>query len=75
MSYARFVESDIYVYLDVSGYLVCVLCTLNEANTFRANNTQMMVAHIKQHEAKGDYVPSDIYQNLWKDDKENFYKK
>lgn len=75
MSYARWIGSDVYVYMHVGGYLTCVCCPLVEhqkETSYNAENTESMVAHLTAHESNGDSVPTDIYQRLWEDDKENF---
>lgn len=75
MSYARFLDADVYVYMHVSGWLECSMCHLmkdqNEVS-FRAFDTDTMIAHLKKHIAVKDYVPEDIFDNLIADDKENF---
>lgn len=39
---------------------------------YSAHNTQDMIDHIKQHENSGHRVPENIYEELLKDDAENF---
>lgn len=41
---------------------------------YAAHNTQDMIDHIKQHEGAGQKVPDNIYEELLKDDAENFPK-
>ena len=75
MAYARFLKSDIYVIMSSGGFLYCVTCSLiddmNGAG-YSAHNTQDMIDHIKQHENAGHRVPENIYEELLKDDAENF---
>jgi hypothetical protein len=77
MAYARFLKSDLYVIMSSGGFLFCVTCSLlddmNGAG-YSAYNTQDMIDHIKQHEEAGHRVPEDIYEELLKDDAENFPK-
>jgi hypothetical protein len=80
MSYARFGwdNSDVYVYMSVSGFLECCGCLLVplkdefDAPVFYGRSTQEMIDHLKRHEEAGENVPQDIYESLWEDDKENF---
>ncbi len=74
MSYSRFLSYDVYVFMNVGGFLDCCACILahEDWESFQAGNTQTMVNHLKKHELSGHKIPSDIYDNLWADDKENF---
>jgi hypothetical protein len=76
MSYARFLEGDVYVFMSTSGFLECCACFLSESkewsSTFRASSTQQMVDHLDQHKEAGHFVPWGIVDHLWHDDKENF---
>lgn len=75
MSYSRFLEADVYVFMHTGGYLYCCACWLDERleqTGFCAFKTQDMVDHLKVHEEAGHRIPSDIYDNFWKDDAENF---
>ena len=75
MSYSRFGEADVYVYLDVSGYLTCCACNIVETQdvwgNFRAYDTEDMVNHLKDHRKNGDRVLTDTIERLWADHKEN----
>lgn len=73
VSYSRFGAdgSDVYVYMDVGGYLCCCVCTL-APHSFHAHDTQAMVDHLAEHIAVGDHVPADVVPELWADDAENF---
>ena len=75
MSYSRFGEADVYVYLDVSGYLNCCACNIVETQdvwgNFRAYDTETMVGHLKEHRKNGDKVLTDTIERLWEDHKEN----
>lgn len=86
MSYCRFGEADVYVYMDVCGALRCCGCTLPEgeprADDYAArsrrheleffSSTEAMIAHLVAHEARGDRVPPDVAGELRRDDAENF---
>lgn len=74
MSYARFGESDVYVYAHVGGGVVCALCSFGDMleSTYKAESTQEMVDHLKAHEKVGDFLPPTIFDDLWRDDAENF---
>lgn len=80
MSYSRFIESDLYIYMS-SGFLYCAVCRLKEDNLdqmsagFSAYTTQDMIEHIKQHEKAGHKVLEGIYVELLEDDLENFPNK
>ena len=71
MAYARFSKSDVYVYMDVYGYLCCCMCPLEETS-FHAHSTQAMIDHLKVHRESGHDVPPDIEARLLEDDAENF---
>lgn len=76
MSYCRFFDGDVYVFMHVSGHLECCGCVLNVPDEpwdlFKAESTQEMVDHLELHVAKGHRVPSHVVPNLWADDAENF---
>lgn len=67
MSYARFSDdySDVYVYLDVNGYLRCCACLLDGPNKSEAFfTTADMLAHLAQHVAAGHKVPEGCIDGL-----------
>ena len=69
MSYARFsAESDVYVFLHVGGALCCCGC-FNGEGYF--DTTAEMVAHLREHEARGDRVPACTIKRLEADADEN----
>jgi hypothetical protein len=75
MAYSRFLEADVYVFMHTGGYLYCCACWLEEGfeqRGFSAFKTQDMIDHLKLHEETGHRVPSDIYENLLKDNATNF---
>lgn len=69
MSYCRFSNADVYVYMDVGGYLCCCGCSLSDDG--RHYGTSDMVAHLREHIAKGDDVPDDVIPALEADAAEN----
>lgn len=72
MSYARFGAggSDVYVYLDVGGYLNCCGCSLNDTS-FHAFTTDEMLAHLRAHREAGHTVLDDTMRALADDAVEN----
>lgn len=59
MAYCRWgVDSDLYVYHQCSGGIVCTDC----AGVFHRRSD--VIRHVKEHEARGDLVPFDLIQNL-----------
>lgn len=75
MSYSRFgrdgikYTSDVYVYLDVAGYLRCCACSMR--GNFRAFTTAKMIGHLDVHRDNGDVVPDECYSRLRDDAVEN----
>lgn len=74
MSYCRFLEADVYVFMHVGGFLECSACILGheEREPFDANDTQTMIAHLKKHVESNHNVPQHVFDNLIADDEENF---
>lgn len=74
MAYARLFESDVYVYAHTGGGVVCAMCSFGDMMemTYKAESTQEMVDHLKAHEKVGDRLPATIFDDLWRDDAENF---
>jgi hypothetical protein len=75
MAYSRFIESDVYVFMHAgSNKLICMACSFGDLDSvaFLANSTQEMVDHLELHAKAGDRLPEDIYEELWKDDTENY---
>lgn len=79
MSYVRLSEkSDVYVYLDVNGYLCCCFCKMNTG--FYSSEVQYylgfyktddMIEHLKRHKKMGHKVPKYCFDNLKHDSKRN----
>lgn len=75
MSYCRFSEADVYVFMNVGKWLECCMCTLGhgqESESYRAGNTKTMINHLNKHKISGHHVPTQVYQLLLEDDEENF---
>ncbi len=77
MAYARFFSDDVYVYADARGGVICTMCSFGDMidSFYKAESTQEMVDHLKAHQKKGDSMPSDIFDQLWADDAENYPSK
>jgi len=75
MSYARFLNSDVYVFVATDGYgrpcLDCCGCRRHSGG-YVAYSTGDMIDHLRQHEQDGDEVPAGIYGELRADDPVNF---
>jgi hypothetical protein len=74
MSYCRFLDADVYVFMNVSGWLECCACTLEsgEWKSLSFYSTQEMIDHLKAHVEAGHNVPDHVFKDLWADDKVNF---
>lgn len=79
MSYCRFAQkvnqwdlppSDLYVYLDIGGYLLCCGCKLTKGG-FAAKTTAEMILHIEQHKLAGHIVRDNVIPMLVADQEEN----
>lgn len=76
MSYCRFLEADVYVFMHVGGWLECCMCSLvrdhQDDISFKASDTDTMIAHLKKHIAAKHHVPHRVFDDLIADDEENF---
>lgn len=70
MSYARFSNADVYVFMSTAGHLECCGCLLGDKWAF--DSTQAMVDHLAEHRAVGHDVPHGIEADLWEDDRINW---
>lgn len=70
MAYARFSYADVYVFMNVGGYLDCCGCILGGPS--RHDTTAGMVEHLANHRAAGHDVPDGIEDELRADDSDNF---
>jgi hypothetical protein len=71
MSYARFSNADVYVYLDVGGYFNCCACWLGDLlegdifhESFHARSTTEILSHLEEHRQAGHDVPDDCIDRL-----------
>lgn len=75
MAYSRFMDSDIYIYPHVAGYIECCACWLNEDkdrySLFLANveitNDDQLIAHLEAHAKEGHDMPIDLLQEILAD--------
>jgi hypothetical protein len=75
MSYCRFGEADVYVFMHVNGRLCCCGCSYHQDDDepfFYADSTDAMIEHLKRHRADGHDVPERVFEDLRADDGENF---
>lgn len=71
MSYARFRDdSDVYVILNVHGYLDCVACAL-APGSYETQRTGEMIVHLGEHRSAGHRVPTYAIEGLNRDWDEN----
>lgn len=75
MSYARFgwEGSDVYVYSDVRGYLLCCACIMADKpfDGYEAHRTAQMVEHLEEHRRRGHCVPQETIDDLLADAEDN----
>ena len=80
MSYCRFIEADAYIFDHVNFGLYCMGCSLMPLTTeystfFQEDMTfhesfsagydyDLMLKHVAEHRAKGDYIPEDVDERL-----------
>lgn len=70
MSYCRFSEADVYVFMHTHKFLECCGCSLGDQWDF--HSTADMVAHLREHIAAGHDVPAWVIPQIEADDAENF---
>jgi hypothetical protein len=83
MSYSRWgwEGSDLYIYMDVNGYLHCAACPLmpiaenakikmNES--FYAYSTMEMIDHLGEHMDAGHNFPDSVIPDILSDHERNF---
>lgn len=70
MSYARQGEdSDVYVFLAITGHLECCGCRLMPGHSvFLADSTKWMLGHLQAHLDAGHKVPRDALFGLREDE-------
>lgn len=70
MSYARFAkDSNVYVFMCISGALECCGCALGDETRF--DSTDAMLDHLGRHRAAGHDVPQRAIERLVADREEN----
>ena len=69
MAYARFIDSDVYVFASAYGPLECCGCSLGGEWDFWT--TAEMLAHLDKHRAAGPSVPDDCIEALKAEAAEN----
>ena len=66
MSYCRFLEGDVYMFMSVEGRIECMCCSLkgeeDPPSTFYSRREA--IKHLEAHKAKGDEVPTHAFQRL-----------
>lgn len=75
MAYARFFDSDIYIYAHVGGYIECCACWLNEnldeyslfGLSDKITNDDQLIEHIRQHRQLGHNIPDDLEEEILSD--------
>lgn len=71
MSYARFSYADVYVFLNVEGYLSCCGCSFPDPEQTDFDTTADLLAHLAKHRAAGHDVPEETLDALKADAVEN----
>jgi hypothetical protein len=66
MSYARFVESDVYMYYGSPG-VICANCGISDTDPIFDNDFGAAIRHLHEHERAGDRVPKRAYRQLIED--------
>lgn len=80
MSYCRFSEADAYIYDDIRCGIICCMCSLMPLTTvsnrffkeeflvyenFVAEyDYDLILTHIAEHRANGEYIPQDVDEQL-----------
>lgn len=74
--------SDVYVFMSTGGWLECCGCKIAYedgtphgtpgSGSRKAFSTAGMVAHLREHAARGHYVPGYVIPAMEADDAENF---
>ena len=72
MSYARFIEGDVYVWEgcheDGSGFVKCQACSLMpDYDDFTVTRLSHMVTHLEHHVERGHDVPARAFDEIGHD--------
>jgi hypothetical protein len=74
MSYCRMSgDSDIYLYPDVHGYIVCMGCCMTSVTVYLAT-PEKALEHIQLHRKIGDKVPMYADERLLKEIEERVHE-
>lgn len=69
MAYARFWDSDLYIYSHINGYIYCAGCQLE------IHDDQSLIKHLDKHKRAGDEMPSNLLDIILEDiDRYNKYQ-
>ena len=76
MAYSRFIDSDIYIYPHIDGYIECCACWLNESqdgyslflDNIKIYDDLELARHLKKHAAQGHEMPDNLLQEILQDD-------
>lgn len=67
MSYSRFFNYDVYLYLHSAGHVECSACILNDDTSVCLYNDDEVLAHINEHKKAEHDMPSQIEQMVLMD--------
>lgn len=75
MAYARFFDSDIYIYPHVGGWIECQACWLNESSdeyslfsmSEEIHDDGHLITHIREHIKSGHNIPVGLLQQILDD--------
>lgn len=66
------IDEDAEGLFKLLGAVKCATCKGPVGHFPGAYSTQDMVDHLRAHQARGDYVPEHVFDDLWADDERNF---
>ena len=75
MAYARFSDSDIYIYPHFGGWIECAACWVNEptdeyslfSSSEQIYDDKHLIEHIGQHRQLGHNIPDDLETDILSD--------
>ena len=75
MAYSRFIDSDIYIYPHVGGWIECAACWLNEGRAKKSlflrcveiNNDNDLTEHLNIHKLAGHKMPDNLLGDILND--------
>jgi hypothetical protein len=76
MAYSRFIDSDIYIYAHVGGWVECFACLLNEPGdefslmsmAEEIYDDGHLITHVREHIKAGHDVPQGLLMDILADD-------